>query len=100
MQQAKLYGFPSPLPQDISNGGVKWEVAQAWEHALEQLNVKRPRTIKGIEKVADVDAVLRSILPWRLSNSDFLRLQSEQVNLQCRDEAEAQLIKLLDHLGF
>lgn len=56
--------------------------------------------MKGIEKVADVDAVLRSILPWRISNSDILRLQSEQVILKCRDENEGQLIKLLNYLGF
>jgi len=79
---------------------VKWDVAKAWEDDLEKLYVQRPRTIKGIDKVADVDAVLRSILPWRVTNSDILRLQSEPVILKCRDENEAQLIKLLDHLGF
>jgi hypothetical protein len=79
---------------------VKWNVVKMWEDELERLDVQRPRTIKGIEKVADVDAVLRSILPWRVTNSDVLRLQSEAVILKCRDENEAQLIKLLDHLGF
>ncbi len=79
---------------------MKWEVAKVWEDELERLNVQRPRTIKGIEKVADVDAVLRSILPWRVTNSDVLRLQSEAEILKCRDENEAQLVKLLDHLGF
>lgn len=79
---------------------MKWDVAKAWEDDLEKLYVQRPRTIKGIDKVADVDAVLRSILPWRVTNSDILRLQSEPVILKCRDENEAQLIKLLDHLGF
>lgn len=96
---AKLYGFPSPLPQDISNR-VRWEVTQAWENALEKLKARRPSTTKGIEKVANVDAVLRSILPRRVSSSDILRLQSEQVVLRCRDENEGQLIQLLDHLGY
>lgn len=80
--------------------GVKWNVVKAWEDELETLDVKRPRTIRGIEKVADVDVVLRSILPWRVSNSDILRLQSEEVILKCRNDNEAQLIKLLDHLGY
>lgn len=99
MRDAKLHGFPSPLPENIEDG-VKWDVTKVWEDELERLDVQRPRTIKGIEKVADVDAVLRSILPWRVTNSDVLRLQSEAVILKCREENEAQLVKLLDHLGF
>jgi hypothetical protein len=79
---------------------VDWEVAKAWEDELEKLEVRRPRTIKGIDKVADIDAVLSSILPWRVTNSDVLQLQSEAVILRCRDENEAQLVKLLSHLGF
>ncbi|KAH8710141.1 kinase-like domain-containing protein [Phaeosphaeriaceae sp. PMI808] len=99
LRDAKLNGFPSTLPENTKDG-VKWDVAKMWEDELERLNLQRPRTIKGIEKVADVDAVLRSILPWRVTNSDVLRMQSEAVILKCRDENEAQLIKLLDHLGF
>lgn len=99
MQHAKLHGFPSPLPQGTKDG-VKWDVAKAWKDELEKLDVKRPRSMKGIENVADVDAVLRSILPWRVSNSDILRLQSEKAILKCRNQNEGQLIKLLDHLGF
>ncbi|KAF1993926.1 hypothetical protein P154DRAFT_47525 [Amniculicola lignicola CBS 123094] len=99
LRDAKLHSFPSPLPENTKDG-VKWDVAKAWEDELEKLNVKRPRTMKGIEKVADVDAVLRSILPWRVTNSDILRLQTGEVILKCRHENEAQLTKLLDHLGF
>lgn len=99
LRDAKLHGFPSPLPQGTQDG-VKWDVVKAWEDELEKLDVKRPRTMKGIEKVSDVDAVLRSILPWRVSNLDILRLHFEQVILKCRDENEGQLIKLLHHLGF
>ena len=99
LRDAKLHGFPSPLPQGTKDR-VKWDVAKAWENELEKLDVKRPSTMKGIEKVADVDAVLRSVLPWRVSNSDILRLQSVQVILKCRDENEGQLIKLLNHLDF
>ncbi|KAF1842601.1 uncharacterized protein K460DRAFT_359182 [Cucurbitaria berberidis CBS 394.84] len=99
LRDAKLHGFPSPLPENTKDG-VKWDVAKAWEDELESMGIQRPKTMKGIEKVADVDAVLRSILPWRVTNSDVLRLQSEAVILKCRDENEAQLIKLLDHIGF
>lgn len=62
--------------------------------------MKRPRTIKGIEKVADVDMVLSSILPWRLSNSDIVLRQSEEVKLRFRAETEEQLVKLLTRVGF
>jgi hypothetical protein len=99
LRNAKLYGFPSTLPENTGDS-VKWDVAKVWEDELERLKVQRPRTIKGIEKIADVDAVLRSILPWRVTNSHVLRLQSEAVILKCRDENEAQLVKLLNSLGF
>jgi hypothetical protein len=99
LRDAKLHGFPSPLPP-IMKDGLKWEVAKAWEDALENLDVKRPRTTKGIERVADVDTILRSILPWWVSNSDILRLQSEEVIIKCRDKNEAQLVGLLNRLGF
>ncbi|KAF2278697.1 uncharacterized protein EI97DRAFT_465117 [Westerdykella ornata] len=99
LRDAKLHRFPSPLPETRKDG-VSWAMAKAWEDELEKLDVKRLRTMKGIDKVADVDAVLRSILPWRVTNSDILRLQSEEVILKCRDENEARLVKLLDHLGY
>ncbi|KAI0550663.1 hypothetical protein F4679DRAFT_594575 [Xylaria curta] len=99
LRNAKLNGFPSPLPPSTGDG-INWEVAKAWEDELERLNVKRPRTIEGIDKVADVDTVLRTILPWRVSNSDILRMQSEKVILKCKEENEQQLIQLLERLGF
>ncbi|KAI1779523.1 hypothetical protein F4818DRAFT_143589 [Hypoxylon cercidicola] len=99
LRKAKLYGFPSPLPES-TNDGVDWEVANAWEGELEKLNVKRPRTIEGIDKVADVDTILRAILPWRLSNSDIVRMQSEKAIMKCKEENEMQLNLLLEHLGF
>ena len=67
---------------------------------MEKLDVKRPRTIEGINRVADVDAVLRTILPWRNTDSDILRLQSEEVVMKCRNESEKQLVKILSRLGF
>jgi hypothetical protein len=99
LRDAKLYGFPSPLPESTADG-VDWIVAKVWEDELEKVNVERPRIMKGIEKVADVDAVLGSLLPWRVTNSDVLLMQSEQVIMKCRDENEVQLIKLMEHLGF
>ncbi|TGJ86253.1 hypothetical protein E0Z10_g2563 [Xylaria hypoxylon] len=100
LRKAKLYGFPSPLPATTKDGKVDWEVAKAWETEIEKLNVKRPATIRGIDKVADVDTILRTILPWRVSNSDILRMQSEKVIMKCRDENETQLVQLLERLGF
>lgn len=99
LREAKLHGFPSPLPPTTKDG-VKWDIAKAWEDELEKMDVKRPRNIKGIDKVADADTVLRTILPWRVTNSDILRLQSEEVIMKCRDENEKQLVKILSRLGF
>lgn len=97
--EAKLHGFPSPLPATIKDG-VKWDVVKAWKDELEKLNVKRPRNIPGIDRVADVDTILRTILTWRVSNSAILRLQSDEVIIKCRNENEQQLVGLLSRLGF
>lgn len=90
LRDAKLHGFPSPL-LPTTNDGIKWEVVKAREDKLENLDVKRPRNMRGIDKVADVDTVLRSILPWRVSNSDILRLQSEEVIIKCKNDNETHL---------
>ncbi|KAF2265110.1 hypothetical protein CC78DRAFT_579801 [Lojkania enalia] len=53
--------------------GVIWDVTGVWEDELEILDKLRTRTIKVIKNVADVDAILCSIL-WRVTNSEVLRL--------------------------
>lgn len=105
LRRAKLAGeFPSPLPTAVEtpNGpGVEWEVAQAWENELQKLDVKRPSTIQGIDKLADVDELLGSLTPWRLTNSDFLRMNTDEgMRMRLREMAEEQLVGVLDHLGF
>lgn len=105
LRRAKLTGeFPSPLPTAVEtpNGpGVEWEVAQAWENELQKLDVKRPSTIQGIDKLADVDELLGSLTPWRLTNSDFLRMNTDEgMRMRLREMAEEQLVGVLDHLGF
>ncbi|KAJ5543511.1 hypothetical protein N7461_009514 [Penicillium sp. DV-2018c] len=101
LRKAKLYGFPDPLPGDRQDGkGVQWKVAKIWENTLQNEGCKRPMTISGIEVVADVDALLGTILPWRVTNSDILRRQTDGVIRNCRDENEKILIEILEHLGF
>ncbi|KAK3299651.1 kinase-like domain-containing protein [Chaetomium fimeti] len=100
LRDAKLNGFPSPLPATKADGPVQWEDAKAWEEALEEVGAKRPRTLQGIDAVADVDTVLQGILPWRVTNSDVLKLQTHDTIMQCRDEKEEHLDKLLRRLGF
>jgi hypothetical protein len=100
LRHAKLHGFPSPLPAAKPDGLVQWEDAKAWEDALEAVGATRPRNLAGIDKVADVDTVLQAILPWRVSNSDVLKLQTEETILHCRDENEVHLDKLFARLGF
>jgi hypothetical protein len=62
--------------------------------------VQRPRTMEGIDNVADIDAILREVMPWRVTNSDMLRMQSEEVIMKCRTEGEKHLVKMLERLGF
>ncbi|RYP75903.1 hypothetical protein DL771_002167 [Monosporascus sp. 5C6A] len=105
LRRAKLTGeFPSPLPTPVEtrNGpGVDWELAQAWENELQRLNVKRPSTIQGINKLADVDELLGSLTPWRLINTDFLRMNTDEgQRMAVRRMSEEQLVAVLDHLGF
>lgn len=100
LRNAKLYGFPSPLPPTNADGPVQWENARLWEDALEAVEVKRPRNIKGIDNIADVDTVLQAILPWHVSNADIPRLQTEEAIFRCRNENEQHLDKLLSRLGF
>jgi hypothetical protein len=99
LRNAKLKGFPFPLPA-TKEDGIQWDIAKAWEDELEKLNVKRPSTIQGIDKVADVDALLRAVLPWHISNPDFLAMQPDGAVEYFRDRGEQQLIRLLNYLGF
>ncbi|KAK4198254.1 kinase-like domain-containing protein [Triangularia verruculosa] len=87
LRKAKLEGFPDPLPPTTENG-VKWEVAKAWEDALEA------------EDVSVVDTLLSSILPWGITNSTILTLWPEDRFIQIRDENEELLSQLMAHLGF
>ncbi|KAK0637153.1 kinase-like domain-containing protein [Bombardia bombarda] len=101
LRDAKLKGkFPSPLPPTIKDSPVEWELAKLWEDAVVKADVQRPSTIKGIDKVADFDTVMRTILPWRLSNSDILRLQDEETILSCKKDNEKQMDETLARLGF
>jgi hypothetical protein len=56
--------------------------------------------MEGIDNVADIDAILREVMPWRVTNSDMLRMQSEEVIMKCRTEGEKHLVKMLERLGF
>ncbi|KAI1126653.1 kinase-like domain-containing protein [Nemania abortiva] len=105
LRRAKLTGwFISPLPTPVAseNGpAVDWEVAQAWEGELQTQQVNRPSEIEGIEQIADVDAVLNCLSPWRLTNGDFLRMNpGEDQRAALRRMAERELTVLLDHVGF
>ncbi|KAK4664305.1 uncharacterized protein QC763_0084630 [Podospora pseudopauciseta] len=100
LRDAKLHGFPASLPSTSeSDSGVDWVVAREWE-ALEAEGVRRPRTIDGTDKVADVDAILCAILPWRVTNAEILARPTEEVIIECRNDNEKHLDKLLACLGF
>ena len=60
LHEAKLHGFSSPLPVSTKDG-VDWEAAKIWEDQFERAQVQRPRTMEGIDKVADIDAIAGEI---------------------------------------
>ncbi|KAH9910004.1 hypothetical protein F4778DRAFT_28701 [Xylariomycetidae sp. FL2044] len=105
LRNAKLTGqFPSPLPSPVSSGNgrtVDWELAQAWDSELQRLDVMRPSSIRGIDKIADFDEVLGALVPWTLLNEDYLRMNpDEDQRWASRLNSEKQLVGLLSHLGF
>ncbi|ORY70468.1 uncharacterized protein BCR38DRAFT_107309 [Pseudomassariella vexata] len=105
IRNAKLSGqFPSPLPAPVpsENGpGLDWELAQAWEDELQKLDAKRPSTMQGVDRVANVDEILGALVPWRLANEDFLRMNADEDTIMAlRRIGERQLVSLLDHVGF
>ncbi|KAI9046408.1 hypothetical protein LZ554_009584 [Drepanopeziza brunnea f. sp. 'monogermtubi'] len=105
LRNAQLTGqFLSPLPAPEGSDNslvVDWEVAQAWEEELQKMDVRRPSTIPGIEKLADIDDVLGCLVPWRLCNKDFLSMnRDEDQRMAVRRMSEKRLVSLLDHLGF
>ncbi|KAJ5322840.1 hypothetical protein N7452_011129 [Penicillium brevicompactum] len=98
LRKAQLHGFPDPLPDDQQDGeGVQWKVSK---DALQNAGCKRPMTIPGIDVVADIDALLSCILPWRVTNSDILRRQTNQAIQNCRNENEKILVEILEHIRF
>ncbi|KAJ5593541.1 hypothetical protein N7537_010445 [Penicillium hordei] len=101
LDEAMLHGFPDPLP-DCKDGDEfeEWELAKAWEDELERTGCKRPIMMPGIDKVANVYALLRSILPWRVTNADIVARQSDEVIRECQSENEVVVIQILEHSGF
>ncbi|KAF5872639.1 putative phosphotransferase enzyme family protein [Botrytis fragariae] len=105
LRTSKLTGrFPSPLPTRVApqNGtGIEWEVAQAWEEALQKMDVKRPSDIPGTEILANIDQLSDALLPWRLANEDFLNVnRDENQRMALRSLEEETLKGLLGHLEF
>ena len=47
-----------------------------------------------------MDTVLQAILPWRVTNSDVLKLQTHETIVKCRNDSEKHLDKLLSRLSF
>lgn len=80
---------------------VDWELAQAWELELQKLDVRRPSTIQGMDKLADVDELLGSLLPFILTNQDFLKMNTDEDQRKgMKVMSERKLVGLLEHLGF
>ncbi|KAH7379847.1 kinase-like domain-containing protein [Cadophora sp. MPI-SDFR-AT-0126] len=101
LRHARLTGrFPSPLPARHGSD-IDWEIAEAWEIELQKLGAKRPSLFQGIDRVAEIEALLGLLLPWRLTNEDALRRNpDEEKRKGLRQDGERQLQEILEHLGF
>ncbi|KLU87122.1 hypothetical protein MAPG_06127 [Magnaporthiopsis poae ATCC 64411] len=98
LRRAKLNGtFPSPLPANTE--AIQWDLAAAWEHELEKLDAKRPSTIVGMENIANVDSLLSAVLPFQLSNPDFLHGKEQAEVDQMRRYFGRKLVALMEHMG-
>lgn len=98
LRKAKLTGtFPTPLPANTE--AIQWDLAAAWEHGLVKLDAKRPSTIAGMENIANVDSLLGAVLPWQLSNPDFLHGKGQAEVDQMRRYFGRQLVALMKHMG-
>ncbi|KAI1455251.1 kinase-like domain-containing protein [Annulohypoxylon moriforme] len=107
LRQAILTGhFPSPLPVSVASANsigskLDWALTQAWEVELQKLDVKRPSSIEGMDKIADVDELLARLEPWMLGNQDYLRLNpDEDHQMALRRKNERQVVGLLERMGF
>ncbi|KAL2071286.1 hypothetical protein VTL71DRAFT_12521 [Oculimacula yallundae] len=98
LRELKLHGFPSPLPNS-ENFDFSWETAKAWEDELERVEAKRPRTMIGVKKVADIDALLIALVPWLLDTPEVRDSLGNRL-LKVREHCEKELSDLLKHLGF
>ncbi|SMQ51036.1 unnamed protein product [Zymoseptoria tritici ST99CH_3D7] len=96
LMEAKLHGFPSPLP--ASTETVDWDMAKAWEDALEKYDVQRPRTMAGFQGVADVDALVQMIAPWRLCNPEAVAGLSKDQIRDLKNECAQSLERMLSRL--
>lgn len=86
------------MVSDSGAPAVDWELAQAWEAELQALDVKRPSTMPGIDKLADVDELLGCLLPFILTNEDFLRMNQDGDQRKGMNAmSERKLVALLEH---
>lgn len=97
LRDANLTGvFPEPLP-----AGEDWVMAKVWEEELASVDAKRPSTMEGVGGVADVEAVLGLLLPWKLTNEDALaRSKGVEERQVVRASGEKAVMDMLEHLGF
>ena len=98
LHDAKLNGFPSKMKPSL--GGMDWELVYMWEDELKKAQVLRPRTIAGIEHVADIDAMLRAIFPVGFIDLCLQILSTEEMKVEYRAGEEERLMKVLERLGF
>lgn len=101
LRAAMLSGFPEPLPIPTEeNSEVQWEVAKAWDDLLAERGIVRPRTIAGIEKIADIYWLLNNLSPFILSNETLRKNRTEEVISALREKTEALIIRFLADNGF
>ena len=92
-------GGAASTPAASEEDGSEWDVERVWQDELESLGVRGPSDMKGVSEVVKVQELVHAVLPFRLSNEGFVRLQTEEEMERWRAEAEQELIKVLDRLS-
>jgi aminoglycoside phosphotransferase (APT) family kinase protein len=78
---------------------VDWQVAKAWDSALAVRGVVRPSQIKGVEDLEKLRKLEELICPFMLSTDIILKRRTPEQILKMKQEAEVNLIELLNSLG-
>jgi hypothetical protein len=77
-----------------------WEVAKAWNAAMKKSGVVSPSDMKGMDKIHDMWRLQTLLCPWQLVDEFTLKQMDDEKKAELRAKVEADLVQLLEKLGF